>query len=109
MAYNDTSEYPRGIAVKLALTDTAVTVSTTPIKISGILIINTAAASESIDFRQVDDAPVYFTITTDILIGSQYFPLKVELPDLEIISTSGDVDVTIFFENGGSFSHTIIA
>lgn len=118
MALYDANQFSRGIITVLTLTNSARTVSTTPIRIRGVLVNNVAAAAEEISFRQVDDSPVYFTMSTPAEINFQYVPLMIELPDLEVILTSaGDVDLAFFIEEPRqrqkvdelAFSHTVIA
>lgn len=96
MGFNDFSEWPRNIIRLDALTNTAKTISATPIKVSGIIISEQAGASEIVRFREVDDDPEYFSLN----IGAnetKYFPIRAEFADLEAITDSAaNVDVTIF-------------
>ncbi len=96
MGFNELSEWPRGVIRIDALTNVAKTVSTGPIRISGILVSEQAGAAEVVRFREVDDAPEHFSLNI-AANETKFFAVKVNLTDLEVIlDSTGNVDVTIF-------------
>ncbi len=107
MGFNDWSEWPRQIIRINALADTAKTVSADPIKISGILVSNQEGTARLINFRDIDNDPEHFNIN---IAGDAtvFFPIHVELAELEVITGAGaDVDIT-FFCATASRSTTVI-
>lgn len=96
MAFNDWTEFPRRTIRIDALTSTPKTVSTTPIKVSGILVSNQQASAEVIRFRAVADTPEYFSINIPASL-TEYFPIRAQFADMEVVTDGGaDVDVTFF-------------
>ena len=102
MAHNDISMFPRGIRRMDAVSSAAKVITAAPMKIVGILMSEQAGAAEVVRFRQADDAPVHFTYN---LPASTTVYLEVDwyIEDLEVkLDDAGNVDVTVFYEAGGS-------
>ncbi len=102
MPYSDFSEFPRGIFSTDVLTDSALLVKATDIKVVH-MVIGTGTALETIIFRAVDDSPEYFRIVCPANRMTQVGGFDTSRIDpgggLEVLtlSAAGNVSLAIFY------------
>ncbi len=83
MAYNDQTEFLRGQFYDAAVT-AAVTVDTGVIRV-GRVILTAGASACVVTFREVDDAPVFFTVKVPADRTVVFYD-GVRYPNLEVLS-----------------------